>query len=163
MSLKKKRDGVWVVLKKRNEVTSKIYIDRNEANAKCSRGIEGRTLVRTKWGEGKGFPLHQLLSSWTSFITWLYKPGLSLIFLLIYLFSFSMLTLLEVPVPWGLIFWQIPSLSTVHCPVFRYCLHCACIPGCFSRDQLFATLWTVAYQAPLSRGILQAMGNPWNG
>ena len=63
MSLKKKRDGVWVVLKKRNEVTSKIYIDRNEANAKCSRGIEGRTLVRTEWGEGKGFPLHQLLSS----------------------------------------------------------------------------------------------------
>ena len=29
---------------------------------------------------------------------------------------------------------------------------CACMPGCFSCVQLFATLWIVAHQAPLSMG-----------
>ena len=72
-----------------------------------------------------------------------------------------MLTLLEAPVPWALTFWQIPSLSTVHCPVFKYCLHCVCMPGCFSRDRLLVALWTVAYQAPLSSGILQARIQGW--
>ena len=33
---------------------------------------------------------------------------------------------------------------------------CACMLSHFSRVQLFATLWTVACQAPLSTGILQA-------
>ena len=28
----------------------------------------------------------------------------------------------------------------------------ACVLSCFSRVQLFATLWTVAHQAPLSLG-----------
>ena len=31
-----------------------------------------------------------------------------------------------------------------------------CMPSCFSHVQLFATLWTVAHQAPLSMEILQA-------
>ena len=29
---------------------------------------------------------------------------------------------------------------------------CSCIPGCFSRVQLFAVPWTIAHQAPLSLG-----------
>ena len=28
-----------------------------------------------------------------------------------------------------------------------------CVPSCFSHVQLFATLWTVAHQAPLSKGL----------
>ena len=32
----------------------------------------------------------------------------------------------------------------------------ACMLSCFHRVQLFATLWTVVHQAPLSMGILQA-------
>ena len=38
------------------------------------------------------------------------------------------------------------------------------MPSCFSRVRLFATLWTLARQAPLSTGILQAecwSGLPW--
>ena len=31
---------------------------------------------------------------------------------------------------------------------------CECVPSHFSRVQLFATLWIVAHQAPLSMGIL---------
>ena len=37
-------------------------------------------------------------------------------------------------------------------PSFRVICVCACMPGCFSRVQLFATLWIVAHQAPLSMG-----------
>ena len=33
----------------------------------------------------------------------------------------------------------------------RY-IHCACILSCFNHVRLFATLWTVARQAPLSMG-----------
>ena len=29
---------------------------------------------------------------------------------------------------------------------------CVCVPSCFSHVQLFATLWTVDHQAPLSMG-----------
>ena len=36
-----------------------------------------------------------------------------------------------------------------------------CMLSCFSRVQLFATLWTVAYQAPLFMGILQARILEW--
>ena len=38
--------------------------------------------------------------------------------------------------------------------VMRFLL---CMPSCFSHVQLFETLWTVAHQAPLSMGILQAI------
>ena len=37
------------------------------------------------------------------------------------------------------------------------CNVCACVLSCFSHVQLFATLWTVAHQAPLSRQ------EYWNG
>ena len=40
---------------------------------------------------------------------------------------------------------------------------CACMLSRFSHDQLFVTLWTVACQAPLSRGlliVLQSRGSP---
>ena len=33
---------------------------------------------------------------------------------------------------------------------------CSCVLSCLSHVQLFATLWTVSHQAPLSVGILQA-------
>ena len=38
---------------------------------------------------------------------------------------------------------------------------CACVLTCFSRVQLFETPWTVACQAPLSMGILQARVLEW--
>ena len=38
---------------------------------------------------------------------------------------------------------------------------CACVLGCLSRVRLFVTLWTVAHQAPLSMGILQARILEW--
>ena len=37
----------------------------------------------------------------------------------------------------------------------------ACILSCLSPDQLFVTLWTVACEAPLSMGILQARILEW--
>ena len=37
----------------------------------------------------------------------------------------------------------------------------ACMLSCFSRVGLFATLWTVSHQAPLSMGFLQA--KYWSG
>ena len=37
-----------------------------------------------------------------------------------------------------------------------YYMQCACVLRCFSRVQVFMTLWTVAHQASLSMGILQA-------
>ena len=36
-----------------------------------------------------------------------------------------------------------------------------CMHGCFSRVPLFATLWTVAHQAPLSMGFSRQ--EYWNG
>ena len=33
-----------------------------------------------------------------------------------------------------------------------YVGRCVCVPSCSSRVQLYATLWTVACQAPLSMG-----------
>ena len=38
---------------------------------------------------------------------------------------------------------------------------CACVLSRFSRVQLFVTVWTVAQQAPLSMGILQAWILEW--
>ena len=38
---------------------------------------------------------------------------------------------------------------------------CACVPHCFSRIRLCATLWTIACQAPLSMGTLQARMLEW--
>ena len=38
---------------------------------------------------------------------------------------------------------------------------CACMLRCFSRARLLVTLWTVAHQAPLSMGILQARILEW--
>ena len=42
-----------------------------------------------------------------------------------------------------------------------YCGSCACVLICFSYVQLFASPWTVAHQAPLSIGILQARILEW--
>ena len=42
-----------------------------------------------------------------------------------------------------------------------YIYVCACVLSCSSRVHLFVTLWTVAYQAPLSMGILQAKRLEW--
>ena len=36
--------------------------------------------------------------------------------------------------------------------IFVMCSYCACMLSCFSHVQIFATPWTVAYQAPLSMG-----------
>ena len=36
-----------------------------------------------------------------------------------------------------------------------------CMLSCFSHLQLFVTPWTVAHQAPLSKGILQATVLEW--
>ena len=47
---------------------------------------------------------------------------------------------------------------------FTFCLRCvpACLLGCrLSRLQLFVTLWTVAHQAPLSRGFSRQEN--WSG
>ena len=38
----------------------------------------------------------------------------------------------------------------------RYIINSLCVLSHFSHVQLFVTLWTVAHQAPLSMGILQA-------
>ena len=38
----------------------------------------------------------------------------------------------------------------------HYTMHATCVLRCFSRVWLWATLWTVVHQAPLSMGILQA-------
>ena len=44
--------------------------------------------------------------------------------------------------------------------VYMMCMQ-ACTVSCFSRVQLFATIWTVAHQAPLSMRILQARILEW--
>ena len=36
-----------------------------------------------------------------------------------------------------------------------------CLPSCFSHDRLFATLWTVAHQPPLSKGFSRK--ESWSG
>ena len=43
----------------------------------------------------------------------------------------------------------------------RYIINSLCVLSHFSHVQLFATLWTVAHQAPLSMGILQARILEW--
>ena len=50
---------------------------------------------------------------------------------------------------------------TVGLNIFVMCSYCACVLNCFSRVQIFATPWTVACQAPLSMGILQARILEW--
>ena len=45
--------------------------------------------------------------------------------------------------------------------VYLKLTQCACMLSDFSRVQFCATLWTVALQAPLSRGILQARILAW--
>ena len=58
--------------------------------------------------------------------------------------------------------WRIPwveksrtRLSNFHFhfhSIRRSCFRHACVLGCFSHVQLFATAWTIAHQAPLSLG-----------
>ena len=50
------------------------------------------------------------------------------------------------------------ACGTVHC--IHYVL-CACVPSCFSHVWFFGTLWTIAHQASLSMGILQARKLEW--
>ena len=45
--------------------------------------------------------------------------------------------------------------------IFRVLVCCACVLSCFSYIWLFANLWTVAHQAPLSMGILQTRILKW--
>ena len=35
---------------------------------------------------------------------------------------------------------------------FKHCVKCVCVLSCFSRVWFFAALWTIAHQAPLSKG-----------
>ena len=56
--------------------------------------------------------------------------------------------------------------SSCHSPFFLHLLQlpkfrCVCVQSHFSRVRIFATLWTVACQAPLSMGILQARILEW--
>ena len=44
-----------------------------------------------------------------------------------------------------------PSFFIIKCLYFWYIILCACVLSHFSSVRLFVTLWTVAYQAPLSR------------
>ena len=46
------------------------------------------------------------------------------------------------------------------CYLFYACVR-ACVLNCFSRVRLFATLWTIAHQAPLSMGIPQQKYQSW--
>ena len=56
-------------------------------------------------------------------------------------------------------FWK--SFISV-CLSYTLCVCvCVCILSCFSCVQLFATPWTIAYQAALSMGILQARILEW--
>ena len=50
--------------------------------------------------------------------------------------------------PWIMLIWKFPH-------------HCAFITSCFLHVPLFVTLWTIAHQAPLSMGILQARVLEW--
>ena len=53
------------------------------------------------------------------------------------------------------------SPSTVEVFVTFHVATCACVPRCFSHVQFFPTPGTVARQAPLSMGILQARVLQW--
>ena len=53
--------------------------------------------------------------------------------------------------------WSKPDKDTYHVIL----LICACVLSRFSHVQLFVTLWTVTFQAPLSLGTLQA--EYWSG
>ena len=48
--------------------------------------------------------------------------------------------------------------SEGHC---THCVLCACVPSCFSHVRFFGTLWTIARQASLSMGVLQARKLEW--
>ena len=52
------------------------------------------------------------------------------------------------------------SLISTHLLYGKYVFH-ACMLSCFSRVRLFATPWTVAHQAPLSRGFSRQ--DHWSG
>ena len=62
----------------------------------------------------------------------------------------SLALVLDGEVRVSFIYFLLPGFSSVVCVLSR-----------FSRVQLFATLWTIAHQAPLSRGILQARMWAW--
>ena len=50
------------------------------------------------------------------------------------------------------LFWEPPYRSVLLAIFFYPSTSCACRQSCFSRVQLFETLWTVARQTPLSKG-----------
>jgi len=58
----------------------------------------------------------------------------------------------------GVIHWEFGTeiYTLLHVFIILYFVWHVCVLSCFSRVQLFATLWTRAQQAPLSKGILQA-------
>ena len=53
------------------------------------------------------------------------------------------------------------DLGTRHARVVAISQNRTCVLSRFSHIQLFETLWTVAHQAPLSMGILQARILEW--
>ena len=62
------------------------------------------------------------------------------------------------------IFWDlrdIQALFSMFCFVFSLNGDCACVLSHFSRSQLFATLWTITRQAPLSMGFFRQ--EYWSG
>ena len=64
---------------------------------------------------------------------------------------------------WGHIFLFLSGswkLIILVCVCVCVCVY-VCMPSCFSSVQLFANLWTVARQAPLSMGILQTRILEW--
>ena len=65
---------------------------------------------------------------------------------------------------WAYIWRKTLIQNNTSTPVFTAALFTrakTCMLSCFSRVQLFVTQWTVAHQAPLSRGILQARILEW--
>lgn len=101
-------------------------------------GVGWRAWISLYWGRASSNFLYNSGST---------NPA-SLVFLLIS-FSFSMLTLLEAPAPWGLTFWH---LSIV----------CACQLLLVVTDS-FAALWTVATRLPRPVELSRQWGDPWNG
>ena len=60
--------------------------------------------------------------------------------------------------------WTVACQASLSITNFRDCVCvcvCACVLSCFSPVRLFANLWTIAHQAPLSRRILQARILEW--
>ena len=50
---------------------------------------------------------------------------------------------------------------SIHPPIHPFIQVCACVLSHISRVRLFATIWTVAYQAPLSKGFFRQ--EYWSG